>query len=232
MKAVRTMQARSQKEPKWSADDQALIASLEMAFRMQTEAREVFDLSREPLAIRELYGSSPSADACLTARRPAERGVRMVQVFSSSDQGWDDHKDILARRNRRTTCSSSTRRFMPKNRPASPSASPRPAPRAPISTRGPMARASRSSPPGPASCLAGPGPSVALWLYPSRVLTAVCGPGIAVPVDEGQQPQHHPSSRCMVTSTYEWSSPCTSSASLTARSSAGPSASGTRWPSS
>lgn len=79
---------------------EARIASLEMAFRMQTEAQEVFDLSRESKATRELYGSGPFADACLTARRLAERGVRMVQVFTGNGQPWDDHGDILAHRDK------------------------------------------------------------------------------------------------------------------------------------
>jgi hypothetical protein len=73
---------------------EARIASLEMAFRMQSQAQEVFDLSRETKATRELYGSGPFADACLTARRLAERGVRMVQVFTGAGQPWDDHGDI------------------------------------------------------------------------------------------------------------------------------------------
>jgi uncharacterized protein (DUF1501 family) len=79
---------------------EARIASLEMAFRMQTEAQEVFDLARETKATRELYGSGPFADACLTARRLVERGVRMVQVFTGSGQPWDDHGDILKHRDK------------------------------------------------------------------------------------------------------------------------------------
>jgi hypothetical protein len=79
---------------------EARIASLEMAFCMQTEAQEVFDLSRETQRTRELYGSGPFADACLTARRLAERGVRMVQIFTGNGQSWDDHKDILAHRDK------------------------------------------------------------------------------------------------------------------------------------
>lgn len=77
---------------------EARIASLEMAFRMQTEAQDVFDLSRETKATRELYGSGQFADACLAARRLVEHGVRMVQVFTGSGQPWDDHGDILAHR--------------------------------------------------------------------------------------------------------------------------------------
>ena len=73
---------------------EARIASLEMAFRMQTEAQEVFDLNRESRSTRELYGEGPFANACLTARRLVERGVRMVQVYTGAGQPWDDHEDI------------------------------------------------------------------------------------------------------------------------------------------
>src|SRR5690242_17499907 len=54
---------------KRAGDDQldARIQSLEMAFRMQTEATEVFDVSREPLKLREQYGKGYFADACLAA---------------------------------------------------------------------------------------------------------------------------------------------------------------------
>ncbi|MDX1944051.1 MAG: DUF1501 domain-containing protein [Pirellulaceae bacterium] len=81
-------------------DDQleARIASLEMAYRMQGEAREAFDLARETAATREQYGTGEFANACLLARRLAERGVRMVQVFYGNGQPWDDHKDILNHR--------------------------------------------------------------------------------------------------------------------------------------
>jgi hypothetical protein len=73
---------------------EARIASLEMAFRMQFEAREAFDISRESAATRTLYGSGEFANACLVARRLAERGVRVVQVYYGNNQPWDDHQDI------------------------------------------------------------------------------------------------------------------------------------------
>src|SRR5262249_43490261 len=76
----------------------ARIASLEMAFRMQTEAREAFDIHRESKATRDLYGDGEFADACLIAGRLAERGVRMTQVYYGNDQPWDDHKDIANHR--------------------------------------------------------------------------------------------------------------------------------------
>src|SRR5262249_11743596 len=69
---------------------EARIASLEIAFRMQFEAREAFDLGRESALTRELYGSGEFANACLLARRLVERGVRVVQIYYGNDQPWDD----------------------------------------------------------------------------------------------------------------------------------------------
>ena len=65
---------------------------------MQAEAPEVFDLSREPGAVRERYGSGDFARGCLMARRLVERGVRMVQVYFGNGQPWDNHDDILIHR--------------------------------------------------------------------------------------------------------------------------------------
>ncbi len=75
------------------------IQSMEMAFRMQFEAQEVFDLSRETQATRHLYGEGRFNDGCLAARRLVERGVRVVQVFCGPGQSWDDHRDMLNHRN-------------------------------------------------------------------------------------------------------------------------------------
>jgi hypothetical protein len=77
-------------------DDQldARIQSLEMAFRMQTEATDAFDVNRESKKTRDEYGKGYFADACLTARRLVERGVRMVQVYYGNGQPWDDHGEI------------------------------------------------------------------------------------------------------------------------------------------
>jgi hypothetical protein len=75
------------------------IASLEMAFRMQGEAQEAFDINRETSATRQLYGEGEFANACLIARRLTERGVRVVQIYYGNDQPWDDHKDITNHRN-------------------------------------------------------------------------------------------------------------------------------------
>lgn len=79
---------------------EARIQSLEMAFRMQTEAQEVFNLSAESKETREAYGKGQFADGCLTARRLVESGVRMVQVYYGNGQPWDDHGDIKAHANK------------------------------------------------------------------------------------------------------------------------------------
>jgi len=73
---------------------EARIQSMEMAFRMQFEGQDVFDLSKETQTTRDLYGKGQFADACLAARRLVERGVRMVQIFTGNGQPWDDHGDI------------------------------------------------------------------------------------------------------------------------------------------
>jgi uncharacterized protein (DUF1501 family) len=77
-------------------DDQldARIQSLEIAYRMQTEAQDAFDVSREPQKVRDAYGKGYFPDACLVARRLVERGVRMVQVFYGAGQPWDDHSNV------------------------------------------------------------------------------------------------------------------------------------------
>jgi hypothetical protein len=77
----------------------ARIASLEMAFRMQGEAQEVFDIGKETAETRKLYGDGEFANACLLARRLTERGVRVVQIYYGNGQPWDDHADITNHKN-------------------------------------------------------------------------------------------------------------------------------------
>ncbi len=91
---IQTLNRRHSKDRDADAALEARIESFEVAFRMQTAAKEAFDVSREPESIRELYGKGYFSDACITARRLVERGVRMVQVFYGNFQPWDDHKDI------------------------------------------------------------------------------------------------------------------------------------------
>jgi hypothetical protein len=78
-------------------DDAALearIRSFELGFRMQTEAAEAFDVSREPRHILDAYGPGVQARQILIARRLVERGVRFVQVWHGEGQPWDSHDDI------------------------------------------------------------------------------------------------------------------------------------------
>ena len=72
----------------------ARIQSFELAYRMQEEAAEVFDVSREPKYIQEMYGEGVQARQILIARRLVERGVRFVQVWHGEGQPWDSHDDI------------------------------------------------------------------------------------------------------------------------------------------
>jgi hypothetical protein len=68
------------------------IASYEMAYRMQTSAPELIDLSKEDKKTLEIYGAAPGkpsfANNCLLARRLVERGVRFVQLYHTD---WDHH---------------------------------------------------------------------------------------------------------------------------------------------
>ncbi len=76
------------------------IQSYELAYRMQTEATDAFDISREPQLVRDAYGSSVQARQILIARRLIERGVRYVQVWHGSGQPWDSHDDLEANHRR------------------------------------------------------------------------------------------------------------------------------------
>lgn len=72
----------------------ARIQSFELAFRMQVEAAEAFDLSRESQHTLEAYGSGVHGRQTLIARRLVERGVRYVQLWHGAGQPWDNHNDI------------------------------------------------------------------------------------------------------------------------------------------
>ena len=73
---------------------EATIHSMEVAFRMQSEATDAFDVRLEPAQTRERYGEGDFARGCLIARRLVERGVRVVQVYYGNMQPWDTHDDI------------------------------------------------------------------------------------------------------------------------------------------
>ncbi|MBT6399210.1 MAG: DUF1501 domain-containing protein, partial [Verrucomicrobia bacterium] len=66
----------------------------ELAYRMQLEATDAFDVSLEPEYIRELYGDTLQGRQMLITRRLVERGVRFVQVWHGAGQPWDNHDDL------------------------------------------------------------------------------------------------------------------------------------------
>jgi hypothetical protein len=73
---------------------EARIQSFELAFRMQIEAADAFDVSKEPQHMRDLYGDDVHGRQTLIARRLLERGVRMVQLWHGAGQPWDNHDNI------------------------------------------------------------------------------------------------------------------------------------------
>ena len=91
------------------------IQAMEVAYRMQSEALDAFDVSKESAVMRRRYGIPEQPDTsvikthdairdgefargCLIARRLVERGVRVVQVYFGNDLPWDSHHDILVHR--------------------------------------------------------------------------------------------------------------------------------------
>jgi hypothetical protein len=77
----------------------ARIAAYELAFRMQSHAPEVVDISKETEATKKLYGLDNKITAefgtrCLLARRLVESGVRFVQLYCGDTNGWDGHSDV------------------------------------------------------------------------------------------------------------------------------------------
>jgi hypothetical protein len=87
------MQLRKSMDP----EIETRIASYELAYRMQTSVPDLMDISKEPEAMHELYGTEPGkasfANNCLLARRLVERGTRFVQLYH---RGWDQHGDSEA----------------------------------------------------------------------------------------------------------------------------------------
>lgn len=72
------------------------ISAFEMAFRMQSSAPELMDISKEPKSVLEMYGVEPGKPSyaynCLLARRLVERGVRFIQLYH---EAWDQHGNLV-----------------------------------------------------------------------------------------------------------------------------------------
>lgn len=92
------LQALNQKHIETRGKDSELesrIQSFELAYRMQMDATDAFDVSKEPETVREMYGPGVHARQLLIARRLLERGVRFIQLWHGDGQPWDNHDDIV-----------------------------------------------------------------------------------------------------------------------------------------
>ena len=89
---------RSDREKVRDPQLEAAVQSMETAYRMQTEAPEIFDLRKESPATLKMYGVGSTARGCLLAVRLVQSGVRMVQVYYAKGDPWDAHVDIEAHR--------------------------------------------------------------------------------------------------------------------------------------
>ena len=76
------------------AELESRLQSFELAYRMQMDASEAFDISQEPKSIQEMYGDTVQAKQILIARRLVERGVRYIQLWHGAGQPWDSHDKI------------------------------------------------------------------------------------------------------------------------------------------
>jgi hypothetical protein len=91
---LKKLNERHARERQQDGQLEARIESFELAYRMQMDATDAFDISREPEHIRKMYGEGTQARQILIARRLIERGVCFVQVGHGSGQPWDNHDDI------------------------------------------------------------------------------------------------------------------------------------------
>jgi hypothetical protein len=91
---LQQLNQRHQQRRQNDAQLEARIQSFELAYRMQAEAEDAFDVRREPQYIRDMYGPGVQARQLLIARRLLEKGVRFIQVWHGAGQPWDNHDDI------------------------------------------------------------------------------------------------------------------------------------------
>ena len=91
---LQTLNAEHAKKRQQDAPLEARIQTYELAYRMQMEAADAFDVTREPQSIRDLYGPGTQARQFLIARRLIEKGVRFVQLWHGDGQPRDSHDDI------------------------------------------------------------------------------------------------------------------------------------------
>ena len=98
--ALQQLNVIHKRDRQFDSELDARISSFDLAFRMQQEAPEAFDLSRESRATQQLYGIDQQPTElfgrqCLLARRLAERGVRFIQLFDAPrNNAWDHHSGL------------------------------------------------------------------------------------------------------------------------------------------
>ena len=91
---LREMNERHLQKRQEDARLEARLQSFELAYRMQMEASDAFDIRQEPEEVRKMYGTGTQARQMRSARRLIERGVRFVQVWHGQGQPWDNHDDL------------------------------------------------------------------------------------------------------------------------------------------
>ncbi len=97
---LRQLNEKHKEKRQQDAQLEARIQSFELAYRMQLDASDAFDVSKEPLPIRNMYGTGTQGRQLLIARRLLEKGVRFVQVWTGAGQPWDAHDDLEANHRR------------------------------------------------------------------------------------------------------------------------------------
>jgi len=104
LEMLQNMNRRAALARQYDSELEARIRAFELAFRMQTEAPEAFDISKESQATIRLYGLDQPHTRdfgwqCLMARRLTERGVRFVQCShtyrAGNEVGWDAHSELV-----------------------------------------------------------------------------------------------------------------------------------------
>ncbi len=91
---LRQLNERHQQARQQTADLEARIQSFELAYRMQMDASDAFDVTKEPEKVRQMYGTHTQGRQLLITRRLLEKGVRFIQVWTGQGQPWDNHDDI------------------------------------------------------------------------------------------------------------------------------------------
>src|SRR5262249_42340700 len=87
---LRALNERHARKRGGEAALEARLQSFELAYRMQMDASDAFDVSKEPQHVRRMYGPGLQARQLLIARRLLEKGARLAQVWHGEDQPWDN----------------------------------------------------------------------------------------------------------------------------------------------